>query len=111
MQHSPVSVRTYLTVYVALLGLTALTVGLVVARDHGVLHFPGPAEVAIALGIATVKTALVGWYFMHLMHANRLVYLFIAGGVFFLVIMIGMTWADYGTRDWFPWAPPNRLPR
>src|SRR5262245_24907429 len=100
MDHQPMSVRGYLTVYVALLGLTALTVGLVVARDRGALHFPGTAEVFIALGIATVKTALVGWYFMHLMHANRLVFLFIAGGVFFLAILLVLTLADYWTRGW-----------
>src|SRR5690606_14203013 len=101
----------YLTVYVTLLRLTALTVGLVVARVRGALHFPCPAEVAIALGIATVMPAAVGWYFMHLIHANRLVYLFIAGGVFFLVVMIGLTWADYGTRAWFPWTPQQQIPR
>src|SRR5262245_10937905 len=105
MAHQPVSVRTYLLVYVALLGLTALTVGLVVARDRGALRTGEGTEVALALGIAAVKTALVGWFFMHLMHANRLVFLFLAGGVFFLLVMIGLTWADYWTRDWFFWAP------
>jgi cytochrome c oxidase subunit IV len=104
MAHQPVSVRTYLLVYVALLGLTALTVAIVVISDRSEAE-PGVWEVVVALGIASLKTALVGWFFMHLMYANRLVFLFIAGALLFLAIMLGLTWADYATRDWFFWAP------
>jgi cytochrome c oxidase subunit IV len=104
MAHQPVSVRTYLLVYAALLGLTALTVAIVEISDRSGAT-PGAWEVVVALGIASVKTALVGWFFMHLMHANRLVFLFIAGGVLFLAIMLGLTWADYATRNWFFPAP------
>jgi cytochrome c oxidase subunit 4 len=110
-EHQPMSPRGYVAVYVALLALTALTAGLVVASDRGALHLDSRVEVVIALGIATAKTALVGWYFMHLMHAGRLIYLFIAGGVLFLLVMLSLTLADYWTRDWFPWSPPYRLTR
>jgi cytochrome c oxidase subunit 4 len=106
MAHQPVSVRTYLLVYVALLALTALTVAIVALSDRRA-EPPGAWELVVALGIASVKTALVGWFFMHLMHANRLVFLFIAGGVLFLVIMITLTLADYWTRGWFEWVPPR----
>jgi cytochrome c oxidase subunit IV len=96
MAHKPISPPTYVAIYVVLLGLTALTVYIATQGHMGVWEIP------IALGIATVKTVLVGVFFMHLIHSTRLTWLIVTAGVMFLAIMIGLTMADYWTRAWVP---------
>lgn len=98
MAHQPIKPGTYAVVYVALLALTALTV----AIANG-LHL-GAWEIPVALGIASVKTLLVGLVFMHLMHSNKLTLLVIAAGVLFFLVMVLITLADYWTRGWLPAA-------
>lgn len=107
MAHQPITVRTYLTIYVVLLGLTALTVYLAMQAHLGVWEIP------VALGIATAKTILVGLFFMHLIHTSRLTWLVIGAGVLFLIIMIVLTGTDYYTRDWIPVRayPESTAPR
>ena len=61
-------VRTYVLVFVALLGLTLITVAV------SLLHLPVGAAVAVALFIAGVKGSLVALYFMHLVSERKLVY-------------------------------------
>ncbi|MFO0878853.1 MAG: cytochrome C oxidase subunit IV family protein [Gemmataceae bacterium] len=94
--HQPISVRTYVTIYVILLCLTALTVYIATQGHLGVWEIP------VALGIATAKTILVGLFFMHLIHTDRLTWLVIGAGVLFLAVMIVLTGLDYWTRDWLP---------
>ena len=94
--HSPVSVKTYVTIYVTLLLLTLLTVTLSQAAHLGAWEIPA------ALGIASVKTVLVGAFFMHLMQAGKLTWLILAAGVLFLAIMLALTLADYWTRGLMP---------
>ena len=96
MAHKPTSPRTYGVIYVVLLCLTALTV----AIANG-LHL-GAWEIPVALGIASVKTVLVGLVFMHLSHSTRLTWLVLAAGLLFFAIMIGITLVDYHTRGWLP---------
>ena len=78
----------YLLVWAALLALTALTVvaaGLDLACG----------AVAVALGIATVKSALVALYFMHLRWEKRLVIrLMLPITLAALAIFIGLTYTD-----------------
>ncbi|MGL4555608.1 MAG: cytochrome C oxidase subunit IV family protein [Gemmataceae bacterium] len=95
-QHKPVSPTVYAAVYVTLLALTGLTVW--VAATFRL----GPWEVPVALGIASVKTVLIGLIFMHLNHASKLVWLALGAAVLFFAIMIGLMMADYGTRGWVP---------
>jgi cytochrome c oxidase subunit 4 len=94
--HKPISPGTYGMVYVCLLGLTALTVYLASATKLGAW------EVPVALGIASVKSILVGLIFMHLASSNRLTWLILGAGVLFLAVMILFTMADYWTRGWVP---------
>lgn len=94
--HHVVPVGVYIAVFVALLVLTGLTVW-VAMLDLGAwntLHTP------LALGIATLKGLLVVLYFMHVRHAVRLTWVFIAAGLLWLAILIGITLADYVGRDW-----------
>lgn len=90
------AVRTYVGIYVSLLLLTTLTV-LLSTQAH-----LGRWELPVALGIATTKTVLVGLFFMHLIHSNRLTWVIIAGGALFFMVMILFTWADYQMRNHFP---------
>ncbi len=61
-------VRVYITVFVALMVLTVVTVA--ISR----LHLSIPIAVTVALFVATVKGALVAGYFMHLVSERKLIY-------------------------------------
>ena len=61
-------VRIYITVFVALMVLTIVTVA--VYR----FHLPLPIAVTVALLVATVKGSLVACYFMHLISEKKLIY-------------------------------------
>lgn len=51
-----------------------------------------------AMSIAAVKVLLVVSVFMHLRYSVRLVWIFAAAGLFWLLIMISLTLSDYLTR-------------
>jgi cytochrome c oxidase subunit 4 len=90
-QHHIVSPKVYALILAALLVGTALTV--YAARfDLGALN------ILVALAIAIVKAVLVVLYFMHLRYANQLVWVFAGASIFWLVLLIGITMADYITR-------------
>lgn len=103
MAHRIITPRTYVAIYLMLLGLTALTVYLATRGHLGVWEIP------VALGIATVKTVLVGVYFMHLLYSGRLTWLIVGLGVVFLAVMIGLTLADYLTRGWIKVSVPRAM--
>ena len=91
-------VGRYAVVWAALLVLTFGTWGL--SR----FHIPGGWGVAVALGIAMAKGALVALFFMHLWDqrgANRLVFL---TSLVFVALLIGLTLSDNATR--FPLSNP-----
>jgi cytochrome c oxidase subunit 4 len=77
-------VRVYITVFVALMVLTIVTVA--VSR----FHFPVPIAVTIALIVATIKGALVACYFMHLISEKKLIYAVLALTVFFFAALIAL---------------------
>jgi cytochrome c oxidase subunit 4 len=85
------AVRTYELALLALLALTITTV-LVAEIDLGAFN------TVAALGIAAVKVSLVAWFFMHLRHETPIVRLVAASGLLWLVILLGLTFADYATR-------------
>jgi cytochrome c oxidase subunit IV len=85
-------VNRYLAVWAALMVLTATTWGL------STIHVPGGAGVAIALGIASVKGALVALFFMHLYDQrgpNRLVFV---TALVFVALLVSLTLLDNATR-------------
>ena len=91
-------VGRYVAVWGALMVLTAATWGL------STEHLPGGAGVAVALGIATAKGALVALFFMHLYDQrgpNRLVF---ATALVFVALLVLLTILDNATR--FPLANP-----
>jgi cytochrome c oxidase subunit IV len=76
-------VRVYITVFVALMVLTVVTVA--VSR----FHLPVPMAIAVALLVAIVKGSLVACYFMHLISEKKLIYAVLALTVaFFIALMV-----------------------
>jgi cytochrome c oxidase subunit 4 len=90
---SPISL--YLTIFGALMVLTAVTVGAAYV-DLGQLNF------TVAMLIAGFKASLVVWYFMHLKYQSHLTKLALATGLFFLAILLGETLIDYVSKDFTP---------
>jgi cytochrome c oxidase subunit 4 len=86
--------KTYITIWIALLVGTALTVyasGLDLGRFNA----------AVALTIATIKATLVALFFMHVKGASeKLTKMVVISAIFFLLILLGLSMADYATRTW-----------
>jgi len=87
----PISV--YLLVFFALMVGTVLTVG-VAYIELGWFNTP------VALIIAVVKATIVVLFFMHVRYNTPLMWVFAAGGFFFLVILLVLTLQDYYSRGW-----------
>ena len=83
--------KVYYTVFVAQMVLLGLTIG-VAFINLGELNF------IIAFTIAVAKATLVALFFMHLRYSSRLTWVFAAGGLFWLAIMVMLTLSDYLTR-------------
>src|SRR6266566_1015242 len=88
-QHVARHVKVYITVFIALLAGTLLTVTMYY------LHFNSVAvTVTIALFIATVKASLVAGFFMHLISEKKAIYAILLATVFFFAGMMYLTvWA------------------
>ena len=95
MSEHVVSPKIYVSVFLALMVFTILTV-IVAYFDLG------RANVFIALTIAVIKATLVVLYFMHVRYSGRLVWLVITSALLWLAIMFAITFSDYWTRTWLP---------
>lgn len=83
--------RAYVAVAAALLVLLALT--------YAVSHLDlGPFNIVAALVIAFLKMMLVVLFFMEVRWSSRLTWIVAGAGLFWLVILIGLTLGDYLTR-------------
>jgi cytochrome c oxidase subunit IV len=86
------STRTYYVVFALLLACTYLT--------WQVAYFDlGAFNAVAALGIAAFKAAIVVIFFMHARTSSRLTWMALAAGVFWLLLLIVVTSADYLTRS------------
>jgi cytochrome c oxidase subunit 4 len=94
MSEHIVPVRIYVTIFLALLVGTALTV-LAAFYD-----FPWQFNTIIALTIASTKATLVVLYFMHVRYSPRLVWVIVASALFWMGILFAFTFSDYFTRPW-----------
>jgi cytochrome c oxidase subunit IV len=92
-EHVPhvLSAKSYLLVWAALLGLTAITVAV------SYVDFGG-WNLVISLAVATTKAALVAAVFMHLAYGRKFNAVVFALALVFLVIMFAFTFADTRTR-------------
>lgn len=94
-----VPVSVYVTVWVALLILTALTTG-VAYIDLGVFN------TVVALLIAGIKMMLVVLFFMHVKYITGMPRIVMVAAVFWLAIMMAFTVADEVSRGWTPFGHP-----
>ena len=76
------SVRSYITVFVALMVFTVITV----AASR--FHFAVPVAITIALIIAFMKGSMVAGVFMHLSHEKKLIYGALLLTVVFFVVLL-----------------------
>lgn len=93
MSQRILKLSTYYAVFGTLIVLTLVTVGLSFL-ELGVWHAPA------GLVIAACKAVMVALFFMHLLHGQRLTWIVIGGGLFWLGILMALTLADYLTRHW-----------
>ncbi len=88
------SVKLYVGIWLALMVFTMLTV-FAATVDLGVFN------PIVALAIATTKAVLVVLFFMHVKYAHeKLTKLVIVTAIFFFLILLALTMADYTTRLW-----------
>src|SRR5262249_16422473 len=95
MSETTVSPKVYVAVFLTLIVMTGITT-FVSGIDLG------PWNTVVALGIAVFKASLVGLYFMHVKDSPRLTATVIAGGLFWLLILLALTFSDFATRGWLP---------
>jgi cytochrome c oxidase subunit 4 len=89
-----ISPRSYVLVFLALLALTAATVGLAYV-DLGAWHS------TVGLTIAATKALLIVLFFMHVLGSKSLIWVIGLSGLFWLGILMVLTLTDYATRSWF----------
>jgi cytochrome c oxidase subunit IV len=92
MSEHIVSLKANVAVWLALLVLTGVTTGVAFVDL-------GPLNTIVALVIATCKALLVVLIFMHVKYASdKLVKVVVISAVFFLMLLLGLSLADYSTR-------------
>src|SRR5262249_46591992 len=87
-------VRIYITVFVALMALTIITVA--ISR----FHLPVPIAVTIALLVATIKGSLVACYFMHLISEKKLIYAVLVLTAFFFAALLALPVVTHSNGFW-----------
>ena len=93
MSNHVVPLRTYYLIFLTLMVCTAITVA-VAFIDMG------PLNTLVALAIAVLKATLVVLFFMHVKYSTRLTWAVVVGSVFWLAILLALTFGDYLTRPW-----------
>jgi cytochrome c oxidase subunit 4 len=91
--------RTYFAIWIALLILTGLTAYVSTLNLHVVW---GLREISlnavVALLIASLKASLVVLFFMHVKYSPRLTAVVVFAGIFWLLLLMALSMADYLTR-------------
>ena len=94
MSEHIVPVRIYVTIFLLLLGGTALTV------IAAFVDFPWQLNTIVAMTIAIAKATAVVLYFMHVRYSTRLVWVIVGAALFWMAILFAFTLADFYTRGW-----------
>jgi cytochrome c oxidase subunit 4 len=89
-------VRVYITVFVALMALTVITVAI------SYLHLPTPMAIGVALLVATIKGALVACYFMHLISERKLILAVLVLTAVFFVALLALPVFTHSNGYWIP---------
>lgn len=86
-------------VWLALLGLLAMTVG--------ASFLPlGTVSPAVSYGIAAIKAGFIFWFYMEMRTEHPLPRLATVAAIVWMVILLTLTWTDYATRP-----PPSSATR
>ena len=88
------TVRVYITVFVALMALTIITVA--ISR----VHLPVPIAISVALLVAVIKGSLVACYFMHLISEKKLILAVLALTVAFFIVLLGVPAITHHNGFW-----------
>ncbi len=98
----------YYMVFLALMVGTGLTVAAAFV-DMGAMNN------VVMLLFAAIKASLVILFFMHVVDANRLTKVFVAGTFIWLLVMFAFTFTDYMSREWTQmsrgWVENPTVPR
>ena len=97
MSEHIVPTRVYYTIFGILMLCTYLTVQ-IAFFDLGRLN------IVAALVIAVFKATLVILFFMHVKYSTRLTRAVVIGSVFWLGILLVLTFSDYLTRPWLTYG-------
>jgi cytochrome c oxidase subunit 4 len=87
-------VRIYISVFVALMVLTIITVA--IAR----VHLPVPIAVTVAMIVAGIKGTLVACYFMHLISERKLIYAVLALTAAFFFALLALPVLTHSNGYW-----------
>ena len=87
-------VRIYITVFVALMVLTVVTVAI------SYLDLSTPIAVTVALIVALVKGSLVACYFMHLISEKKLIYAVLALTAAFFIALLALPVVTHSNGFW-----------
>jgi cytochrome c oxidase subunit 4 len=93
MSHTIVPQKTYIFIFLCLIGLTVLTTAVAFVDL-------GPFNTVAALAIAFTKMMLVILFFMGVRQSSGLVRIILVAGFFWLALLIAFTMSDYRTRTW-----------
>lgn len=96
MSEHIVPIKVYISIFLALMAGTGITVW------AGLQNFPGALNVIVALTIAVIKATLVILYFMHVRYSSHLIWVVFASALFWLALLFALTLSDYWTRGWLP---------
>lgn len=99
MPSRSVSIRTSYIVALLLIALTLITVGISFVKLDSKWH------VLAGLSIGVIKAALVALFFMQAIVSPRLTWIVIVAAVFWMGILVSLTFTDYITRSMLPFAP------
>lgn len=77
-------VRLYISVFIALLALTVVTVAI------SYLHLDITAAVFVALTVAIIKGSLVASYFMHLISEKKIIFVTLILTVLFFAVLMAL---------------------
>ena len=87
-------VRVYITVFVALMALTLITVAV------SYLDLATPMAIAVAVFIAVIKGSLVAGYFMHLISEKKMIYAVLALTAFFFIALLALPSLTHSNGYW-----------
>ena len=99
MHAREISVPTYVVVCAVLVALTLLTVSVSFFHVSSVWHL------LIGLLIAVCKASLVVMFFMHVLVSPKLTTLVVIVSLFWLGLLLALTFTDYFSRGMVPFMP------